>query len=119
MGILDRLDVNQATRTFMLLTARRKLDRYLRILGPRRIEQMIVAGRDLSIILDEVLSPEQQQQIRAQAANYTWLGDYFTDEDLVSVIPPWAMEVIDHHGPAGKDWLDRQIAWFRRILTDV
>ena len=55
--------------------------------------------------------------LKEQAAKYRWVNEMFTDEDLLYIVPQWAMAVVEHHGPAGRDWLNRQIAWLRSLVS--
>lgn len=93
--------------------ASRMISEFINGLGPVAVQKILDTGKPLS----EMLPPEKLAQYQGLAHEYAWAADAITDQELMTMIPPWAMAMVKAKGPAGEKWLQEQITWVRGLFV--
>mgnify|MGYP001583785086 CR=1 FL=1 len=81
-------------------------------LGPERLAYLLDNNKDLSFYLPK----ELEAQWRAAAPKYAFLAQIISDEDVWTMLPPWARTLVESRGPAGVEWWKKQLAWIRSFM---
>lgn len=110
---LPGVDMRNFGTGFIRRRASRAVSDLINGLGPAGVEKILDSGKPLS----EILPTEKLAGYRRLAHENAWMADAITDEQLLAMIPTWALEIVRNKGPAGQKWLQEQIAWIRSLFT--
>lgn len=113
MGGMPGINMKSFGVSFIKRRASRSVSELIDKMGPVAIKKILDSGKPLS----DLLPAEKLQQYKAMAHKYAWIANAITDQELVAMIPPWALEMVANKGPEGNKWLQDQITWLRSLFT--
>ena len=82
-------------------------------LGAQRLKWLIQQNKSLW----SLLTSDQQRQVMDVAPSWKWAAATLNDDDLRSMIPPWALELVTEQGEAGERWLSDLLISIRRLFA--
>ncbi|MFA5391745.1 MAG: hypothetical protein WC331_10025 [Candidatus Omnitrophota bacterium] len=120
MGLLDTIgktiakgignfDQQVFNASLLLRLAGGKVKEFLDPIGPERLGWMI----ENNVSLDTCIPPEQLQKLRDGAKNYADIAAKLTDQQVVMLLPQWALDVVADHEHQGNVWLRGQLKTIR------
>ena len=96
-------------KSWVLRQASRRVNEIVTRLGVARIKFLIENNKDLSFYLEG--------ELHQLGKSYSWAGRFISDEDFLSIIPPWVLMLVAKYGDQGEQWLKRQLALLREFIT--
>ena len=126
LEIFKKASLAKFSKNLVLIKVRRRVEEICDGLGPEWVEKGITRKIPFKLLMPiglkvfltaQVekgrLEPEQavdpdalEAFMRSGARSVAWAAQAVTDDDIRAMIPPWAMSVIEQHGPDGKAWLE-------------
>lgn len=116
---LPSMDSGIFSKTFMLNKARRgaqkKIWPLLDKIGAANFQLAIQQNKPFLSTLDPNAFPEEWKGYISQAPQYDPIIAMFNDEDLLSLLPPWLIQMI-LKDEAGKKWWAGELAFMKRVI---
>ncbi|MDD5510841.1 MAG: hypothetical protein PHI12_08525 [Dehalococcoidales bacterium] len=112
--ILDKFDGVTFAKSLILKQIKRKIDPFLEKWGPERCDAMILANKDFG----DVIPPELVAKYAPEGKKWSFLLEKLTDDDFISILPPWFIQTVDNRGNQGTEWAGRQIKWLKGFLGE-